>query len=140
MQWASRCSLTLLKNFLSKMKNFISLCIFFVIMMVGMASCCAPSSDNVSQGATQTVDGKRIPDNLISIGTITDVEIVHKHASDFCINFVAFTYNGHRYIKYTSSDVLMHAPNCPCFKTETGSVLDSPLFNTNSNSSSLWDW
>ena len=122
------------------MKNFIGLCIFFVITMVGMASCCAPSSDNVSQGTAQTAEKKNIPENLISIGTISDVEIVHKHAGDFCINFMAFTYNGHRYIKYSGGDDLMHAPDCPCFTKGSETILDSPLFSTSSSSSSFWDW
>ena len=108
------------------MKNFIKLCIVCVIMMMGIASCGAPSSYN---GAQTNTKSKEFPKNLIKEGEITDVEQVHKHVDGFCIQFIAFTYNGHRYIKYNrTSDVLLHAPDCPCFRTSS---------NT---SSSLWDW
>lgn len=115
------------------MKNFIKLCVVCVIMMMGMASCCAPSSDNGSQGTTQTADNRRIPNDLISVGTITDVEVVHKHVSDFCINFIAFRYNGHRYIKYSDSSTLLHSPDCDCQDESSSSLLfDKP--------SSIFDW
>ena len=122
------------------MKTFTKLYIVCAIMMMGIVSSCAPSSDSGYQRQDTNADARQLPENTVKKGTITDVEIVHKHAGGFCINFAAFTYNGHRYIKYSDSNgYIMHSPDCPCHNENTGSILNSSLFETQP-ASSLWDW